>query len=56
MAEQNKNQKSAEQRISNELADQASHPPGSAEAEQAKERRIQAEEDLAKARRQQKSA
>jgi hypothetical protein len=50
MAEQNGKLKRAEQRISEELANQASDEPGSAEAEQAKEKRAQAEEDLAKAR------
>lgn len=50
MAERSEKMKEAEGKISDELADQASHEPGSAEAEQAKERRTRAEEELAKAR------
>lgn len=45
MAEQDENSKSAEKRVTNELANQASQEPGSADEEQAKEKRSQAEKE-----------
>lgn len=50
MAERSEKLKKVEGKISDELSEQASHEPGSAEAEQAKERRTHAEEELARAR------
>lgn len=52
MSERNDKMKQAEGKISDELANQASQQPGSAEAEQSKEKRTQAEEELARARKQ----
>lgn len=50
MADNSEKLKEAEGKISDDLAEQASYEPGSAEAEQAKERRTRAEEELARAR------
>jgi hypothetical protein len=50
MAEQNETQKQAEQHLTDELANQASLEPGSAEEDEAKEKRAQAEKEVQNAR------
>jgi len=46
MAQPNDQQKEAEKRITDELANQARQEPGSAEEDESKERRAQAEKEL----------
>jgi hypothetical protein len=46
MAQQNEKQKKAEQHLTDELANQARQVPGSAEEDDAKEKRAQAEKEL----------
>jgi hypothetical protein len=46
MAQQNERQKKAEQHLTDELANQARQEPGSAEEDDAKEKRAQAEKEL----------
>jgi hypothetical protein len=46
MAQQNDGQKKAEQHLTEELANQARQEPGSAEEDEAKEKRARAEKEL----------
>jgi hypothetical protein len=46
MAQLSENQKKAEQHLNDELANQARQEPGSAEEDEAKEKRAQAEKEL----------
>jgi hypothetical protein len=46
MAQQNEKQKKAEQHLTDELANQARQEPGSAEENESKEKRAQAEKEL----------
>ena len=46
MAQPNEQQKEAEKRITDELANQARQEPGSAEEDESKERRAKAEKEL----------
>jgi hypothetical protein len=46
MAQPNERQKEAEKRITDELANQATQEPGSAEEDESKEKRAQAEKEL----------
>jgi hypothetical protein len=46
MAQPNEQQKEAEKRITDELANQARQEPGGAEEDESKERRTQAEKEL----------
>jgi hypothetical protein len=50
MSDENKRKKDAEERLTNELANQAGSEPNSPENEEAKEKRGQAEREIAKAR------
>jgi hypothetical protein len=50
MAQLNERQKKAEQHVTDELANQAKQEPGSAEEEESKEKRAQAEKELQDAR------
>ncbi|HTZ60445.1 MAG TPA: hypothetical protein VMB49_20185 [Acidobacteriaceae bacterium] len=51
MAEQNEKMKKAEHRVVQELANQAHEEPGSPQEDQAKERRAQAENEVAQEQR-----
>lgn len=50
MSEDSERQKKAEERLTNELANQAGSEPNSPENEEAKEKRGQAEREIAEAR------
>ncbi len=50
MTEQDKKRREAEQHLTEELANQARQEPGSAEEDESKERRAQAEKELQDAR------
>jgi hypothetical protein len=50
MAQQNERQKKAEQHLTDELANQARQEPGTAEGDDAKEKRAQAEKELQEAK------